>query len=131
MAIENNYPIQPFATVGADDCWDILYDNSRLQDTRLGRWLLEHTDLKAEELPPVLKGFGPTLLPKPQRMYFRFFPPVYPEEFRRLPIEEGALALRNRVEAIVSGGLRDLLAERERDPKRELRVRIAGRMRGE
>lgn len=131
MAIENDYPIQPFATVGADDCWDILYDNGRLRDTRLGQWLLEHTDLKAEELPPVLKGFGPTLLPKPQRMYFRFFPPVYPEEFRHLPVEEGALALRNRVEAIVSGGLRDLLAERERDPKRELRVRIAGRMRGE
>lgn len=129
MAIENNYPIQPFATVGADDCWDILYDNNRLRNTRLGEWLINHTDLKAEEIPPLFKGIGPTLLPKPQRMYFRFFPPVYPDDFNALPIEDAALAMRQRVEGIVQGGIRELLSYRERDAKRSLRVRLTGKIR--
>lgn len=124
MAIENNYPIQPFATVGADDCWDILYDNNQWRETRIGRWLLEHSHVKAEELPPLIKGLGPTLLPKPQRMYFRFFPAIYPDEFKHLPIEAGALALRQKVESIVQNGINELLAYREQDPLRSLRARL-------
>lgn len=127
MAIENNYPIQPFATVGADDCWDIVYDNNRFANTRLGQWAARTLDIKTEELPPLLKGLGPTLLPKPQRMYFRFYPPVYPEQFAHLPIDEAALAMRNHVEAIVQGGIDELLAERERDPKRSFRARLLAR----
>lgn len=124
MAIENNYPIQPFATVGADDCWDILYDNEQLRRTRLGRWLIDKSGIKAEEIPPLLKGIGPTLLPKPKRIYFRFFPPVHPEAFAHLPIEEGAWAMRNAVERIVQDGINELLAYREHDPKRSLRARL-------
>jgi 1-acyl-sn-glycerol-3-phosphate acyltransferase len=128
MAIENNYPIQPFATVGADDCWDILYDNNKFRETRLGRWLLANTRFKAEEIPPLLKGIGPTLLPKPQRMYFCFFPPVYPDEFTHLPIEEGALAMRNKVERIVQDGIKGLLAYRENDPQRSFSTRLIAKL---
>lgn len=127
MAIENNCPIVPFATIGADECWDIVYDNNRFSKTRLGQWMAKTTGLKAEELPPLLKGIGPTLLPKPQRMYFKFFPPVDPAQFAHLPIEEGAWAMRREVQAIVEGGMTELLAYRERDSKRSFRKRLISR----
>lgn len=128
LAIENGYPIQPFATVGADDCWDILYDNNRFANTRLANWLSRRTGLKVEELPPVLKGWGPTLLPKPERMYFRFFPRIETAEYRDMPIEEGARALRNRVEQTVSQGLADLLVERAADSENPLRRRLTRKL---
>ena len=124
MAIENNYPIQPFAAVGADDCWDILYDNNQFKKTRVGQWLTEHLAIKAEEFPPILKGLGPTLLPKPQRMYFQFFPLVYPQDFQHFPIEEGALALRYHVEQIVHKGIQELLAYRKTDPYQQFSARL-------
>lgn len=128
MAIEHDYPVQPFSTVGADDCWDILYDNNRFGHTRLGQWAARNLGVKTEELPPLIKGLGPTLLPKPQRMYFRFHPPVYPAQFAHLPIDEAAQAMRNEVERIVRGGMDDLLAYREQDPKRDLQTRLRDRM---
>lgn len=129
MAIENNYPIQPFAAVGADDCWDILYDNNELKETLLGRLLTDYVGVKSEELPPLIKGIGPTLLPKPQRMYFRFFPLVYPQAFQHLPIDEGALALRNHVEHIIQEGINELLAYRQTDPYQSLSARLRRKIR--
>lgn len=128
MAIENNCPIVPFATIGADECWDILYDNNRFSRTRLGKWVANRTGLKSEELPPLLKGIGPTLLPKPQRIYFKFFSPVDPVQFAHLPIEEGAWEMRRKVQAIVEGGMRELLAYREKDSKRNFRNRLLSRL---
>lgn len=128
MAIENNYPIQPFATIGADDCWDILYDNKRFVKTRLGSLAIKHSGIKAEELPPLIKGWGPTLLPKPERMYFKFLPQVKPEEFAHLPLDEGANAMRNKVEHLVREAMNELLAERAADPKRKLRRRLGDKL---
>jgi len=127
MAIEHAYPIQPFATVGADDCWDIVYDNDRFARTRFGRWLLERTRIKPEEFPPLLAGIGPTPLPKPQRMYFRFFPLVFPDAYAHLPIERGARALRDEVERVVRDGMADLLAYRAADPHRFFSARLASK----
>lgn len=129
MALENNYAIQPFATVGADDCWDILYDNSRYGDTRLAALASRYTGLKSDELPPLLKGWGPTLLPKPQRIYFKFFPQVHASEFAHLPPEEAAWALRRRVEETVEAGIAELLAERAGDPKQKLVPRLMSKLR--
>lgn len=128
MALENNYPIQPFATVGADDCWDILYDNNRFAGTRLAAWAEKHLQLKTEELPPLLKGWGPTLLPKPQRMYFKFLPPVSPQEFAHLPIADAAQAMRDKVECLVRQGMDELLAERAADPRNRLGQRLRGKL---
>lgn len=128
LALENNYPIQPFATVGADDCWDIVYDNKRFSDTRLGEWAIEKANLKAEELPPLIKGWGPTLLPKPQRMYFKFFPQIHPSEFAHLPLEDAAWAMRKKVEQVVTDGIQELLDERDSDPKNKLGSRLRDKL---
>ncbi len=128
LAIENRCPIVPFAAVGADDCWDIVSDNDLMRNTRLGRWLWTRTGFKPDEVPPILKGIGPTPLPRPERIYFRFFPPISPEPYAELPADARAMALRQDVERIVQGGIDELLAYRERDPLRSFSARLLPRM---
>jgi len=124
LALEHACPIIPFATVGADDCWDIVYDNDALGRTWLGQQLVQRLGVKAEELPTVISGLAGTPLPRPERMYFRFLPPVYPDAFRHLPIDEAAIAMRTHVEREVQGAIDDLLAYRAQDAGRSLRARL-------
>lgn len=77
MAIQNGYDIIPFASVGADDCFDILYDAWDMQHSDLLHELLQHKTVarifrNGDVLPPLVRGLGPTLLPRPQRFYFNF-----------------------------------------------------------
>ncbi|MCE2680483.1 MAG: hypothetical protein LW629_08580 [Burkholderiales bacterium] len=123
MAIENKCTVVPFSTVGADDCYDILYDNNRFSKTRIGRWLVSR-GIKAEELPPLIKGVGPTLIPRPEKMYFRFHGPIHAENYYSIDSEAAAWALRTEVERIVEGRISDLLLERAKDDGRFLHSRL-------
>ncbi len=131
MAIEHGATIVPFSTVGADDCFDILVDNDQYQKTRIGRWLAKVLGAKPEELPPIIKGMGPTLIPRPEKMYFRFHEPIDTAAYAKHPdIEEAAWELREQVEVTVQSGLSALLARRENDPDRSLRSRVRQRVLG-
>ena len=123
MAIENNCTVVPFSTVGADDCYDILYDNNRLSKTSIGRWLVSK-GIKAEELPPLIKGLGPTLIPRPEKMYFRFHEPIHAANYFSSDMEASAWALRSEVERVVDGGISDLLLKRTKDKDRFFRRRL-------
>ncbi len=124
MAIQNNCTIVPFSTVGADDCFDILYDNSELSQTRIGKALLKVTGVKAEEFPPLLKGVGPTLIPKPQKMYFKFHPPIDAAAFGHKNMDKAALDLRMVVQSTVQKGIDELLVRRHTDPDSVLKTRL-------
>lgn len=127
MAIEHNCTIVPFSTVGADDCFDILYDNERFSKTRLGQILVQTTGFKPEELPPLIKGLGPTLIPKPQKMYFQFHEPIEVSEFKPKQgqdMEQSAWVLRKVVESIVQDGIDDLLEYRAVDPLQSFKARM-------
>jgi 1-acyl-sn-glycerol-3-phosphate acyltransferase len=125
LAIESNCPIVPFAAVGADDCWDVVLEHSFIRDNPVGRWLYGKTGFKPDQIPPVVKGIGPTPIPRPERIYFKFFPPLSPAPYRDLPEGERAMALRQAVERIVQGGIAELLAYREQDPLRTYSARLA------
>lgn len=130
MAIEHNCTIVPFSTVGADDCFDILYDNERLSQTKLGQLLMQTTGFKPEELPPLIKGVGPTLIPKPQKMYFHFHEPIDVSEFQPKQgqnMEQSAWLLRKVVESIVQDGMDDLLEYRKSDPQQSFKARMMGK----
>ncbi|WP_291809548.1 lysophospholipid acyltransferase family protein [Limnobacter sp.] len=124
MAIQNNCTIVPFSTVGADDCFDILYDNAEFSQTRIGKALIKATGVKEEEFPPMLKGVGPTLIPKPQKMYFKFHPPINVADFQHKNMDKASLALRNAVEATVQGGIDELLVRRHTDPESVFTTRL-------
>jgi 1-acyl-sn-glycerol-3-phosphate acyltransferase len=119
LAIEHGYPIVPFAAVGAEECYDILLDAGDLRRLIPAlRWVK-----RSDEAPPLVRGVGPTILPRPQRFYFHFGTPV---ETRHLSgLEDRACgAVRDQVRAAVETGIAFLLHERERDPQRSLVQRL-------
>lgn len=124
MAIQNNCTIVPFSTVGADDCFDILYDNAEFSQTRIGKAFLKATGVKAEEFPPLLKGVGPTLIPKPQKMYFKFHPTINAADYSQKNMDKAALDLRLVVESTVQEGIDELLVRRQTDPDSVFKTRL-------
>ena len=77
MAIEHGYDIIPFGSLGADENFDILLDARDVSRSRL--WTLLDGYLKLSErtrggdmIPPLVRGIGASLVPRPQRFYFGF-----------------------------------------------------------
>lgn len=129
MAIENGCTIVPFSTVGADDCFDILVDNDEYQKTRFGRWVARRLGAKPEELPPLVRGIGPTLIPRPEKMYFTFHAPIDASLYaQHADLDEAARELRDHVEVTVESGIAALLKQREADPDRPLTARLRRRV---
>lgn len=124
LAIEHGYPIVPFAAVGAEDVFDILVDADDLRSGPLG-FLVDRLAYRPDTVPPVVRGIGPTVLPRPERFYFRFAPPVETADRRsESPSDAACREVRDAVQAAVDEGIRDLLVEREHDPDRSLLARL-------
>jgi 1-acyl-sn-glycerol-3-phosphate acyltransferase len=81
LAIEHGYTITPYATVGAEDAYDVLLDSSDYMQTPLGRVLkasgLADRYLRGgDEFPPVVRGLGLTVIPRPEKLYFSIGKPI-------------------------------------------------------
>jgi 1-acyl-sn-glycerol-3-phosphate acyltransferase len=126
LALEFGYAVVPFAMIGVDDMWDVVIDADDAVYAPI-RALARRVDVDPELLFPLVRGLGPTPLPRPQRIYARLFPPIDASRFgTRWDDGEGAAALRDEVRAAVAGGIDGLLSEREADPSRRLVPRITG-----
>lgn len=119
MAIEHGYPILPFAAVGAEECFDIVWDADDVLESSVGG-ILKKTPLYdamrgGDALMPFVRGWKGTPLPKPERFYFAVGEPIPTESFGRDPngIEALRDLTRERVEALIA----DLLARRREDSK--------------
>jgi 1-acyl-sn-glycerol-3-phosphate acyltransferase len=122
LAIEFGYPIVPFAAVGADDMYDVVADRDTPVVGHVSNVLKR---LVGVPLPPLVRGAGPTLLPRPERLYFGFGEPIDTTRFDgRQDDDDAARALRDEVRAAVEHGLDVLLAERAADPQRSLTARL-------
>jgi 1-acyl-sn-glycerol-3-phosphate acyltransferase len=126
LALEFGYPVVPFAMIGVDDMWDVVAD----ADDAIyapARALAARMDVDPEILFPVVRGLGPTPLPRPQRIYARLRAPVQASAFGSgWDDTVGAAALRDAVRESVATGIEELIEERESDPARRLIPRIAG-----
>lgn len=126
LAIQFGYPIVPFAAVGADDAWDIVLGGDELIPAAL-RSVLQRLGLRTDALIPIVKGIGPTPLPRPERLYFRFAPPVDTREYDGACEDDAACwEVREQVERAVKASIKFLLKERRADPGRDLLVRLLG-----
>jgi 1-acyl-sn-glycerol-3-phosphate acyltransferase len=127
LAIEHGCTIVPFAAVGVEDALDVVLDSSDLLRTPVGR-AFERRGFRVEVLPPLVKGIGPTPIPRPERLYFEFRPAIDPRAYGTAPTDEAARALRDRVKAEVEAGIASLLARQSQDPHRRLIPRLARRL---
>lgn len=119
VSVENNYPIVPVALAGADDVYQSLI-------TREGRWgqlsqrLAEKLAGRADMAIPLTRGIGPTLIPRPQRMYLRFGAPIDTTKPARVSEEKWVATVKKTTQESLERAIADLLEIRASDPYREL-----------
>jgi 1-acyl-sn-glycerol-3-phosphate acyltransferase len=131
LAIEAQVPVVPFGAVGAEESYDILIDADSPVLAPV-RGIVERLGGRWELMWPVARGVGLTPLPRPQRFYFAFGEPVAATQWSGHAEDPRAQrALRDRVHRAVEGRLKFALAERERDPERDLAARLSRRLRGD
>jgi 1-acyl-sn-glycerol-3-phosphate acyltransferase len=119
IAVENDYPIVPVGLVGGDDVYKSLVN----RDSAAGR-LCQRVSAKmtgnADMAMPLMRGVGPTLVPRPQRMYLRFGEPIDTTKPKRVSTENWVASVRKSTQQSLETILTDLLAVRADDPFREL-----------
>jgi 1-acyl-sn-glycerol-3-phosphate acyltransferase len=129
LALEFGYPVVPFSMIGVDDMWDVVVD----ADDALyapARALARRLDVDPELLFPVVRGLGPTPLPRPQRIYGRLAEQIDARQFGSSWNDDAAArALRDEVKRAVRRGIESLRDERKRDPARKLGPRLRGEVR--
>jgi 1-acyl-sn-glycerol-3-phosphate acyltransferase len=126
LALEFSYPVVPFSMIGVDDMWDVVADADSALYTP-ARALAARLDVDPDLLWPLLRGLGPTPLPRPQRIYGRIAAPIDASAFgSSWDDTDGARALRDAVRIAVERGIADLQTERELDPARHLAPRLWG-----
>jgi len=119
VAVENDYPIVPVGLVGGDD----VYKSLVTRDSVLGR-LSQTIGTKlsgnANMTMPLMRGIGPTLIPRPQRMYLRFGEPLDTTKPNRVSTKDWVATVRKHTQQSLETILTDLLAVRADDPFRKL-----------
>ncbi len=119
IAAEHDYPIVPVGLVGGDDVYKSLVTRDSLGG-RLSLAVSTRLTGNSDMAMPLVRGVGPTWIPRPQRMYLQFGQPLAttkPEDTSDDEWVESLKALTKRsLEAILS----ELLTTRAEDPFREL-----------
>jgi 1-acyl-sn-glycerol-3-phosphate acyltransferase len=121
MAIQHRYTIVPFSAVGADDALDILLDANDLMASPLGG-LVRRLKISPDDIPPLVRGIGLTPIPRPERLYFRFGPPIDADGDHENV--DQCRALRDQVRDEVDRGIAILLSRQKDDPDRKLIRRL-------
>jgi 1-acyl-sn-glycerol-3-phosphate acyltransferase len=115
VAIESNYPIVPVALVGGDDVYQSLF----ARDGTWGRLSLSISETlsgRADMAMPLIHGIGPTLIPRPQRMYLAFGEPISASRPARKNAATWLETVRDATKESLENLLADLQAVRSEDP---------------
>ena len=75
MAVEHNVTIVPFAEVGVEQALDIIWDADDIAGTPLGK-ILDAFGFRQDLRIPLVRGVGPTPIPRPERFDFHFARPI-------------------------------------------------------
>jgi 1-acyl-sn-glycerol-3-phosphate acyltransferase len=119
VAIANDYPIVPVGLVGGDDVYQSITDRDGTWG-RLSQALGQRMTGRGDMAMPLVRGIGPTLIPRPQRMYLEFGTPINTTRPGRTKeatwVEEVKQATQDSLEQILAG----LQTVRTNDPYRNL-----------
>lgn len=125
MAIEHGYDILPFASVGCDVSYDILFDGNDFKQSWWGKRLLANDTINrtlrgGDLFMPVAKGLGATLLPRPEPFWFKVGAPISTHALQGHADDADALwQLREQVADSINTMIADL-SERRDQAKQQL-----------
>lgn len=119
LSVQHDYPIVPVALVGGDDVYRSLLTRDSMLG-RLGLKLGEKLIDRRDSPPPIVRGIGPTLIPRPQRMYLRFAAPIDPARPADAPEADWVGTVKDRTQQALEAALAELRDIRRRDPYRRL-----------
>lgn len=119
LSVEHGYPIVPVGLVGGDD----VYRSWTTRDSAYAKFsaaLSRRLGGRPDMAMPLLRGIGPTLIPRPQRMYLRFGPPIDTTTPLGVGNDEWVNIVKERTRQRLEDILADLLRLRGHDPYRAL-----------
>ncbi|OBI13503.1 glycerol acyltransferase [Mycobacterium sp. E2327] len=119
LSIENGYPIVPAGLVGGDD----VYRSLTTRDSAYGRFsaaLGRRLNGRGDMAMPLMRGIGPTLIPRPQRMYLRFGSPIDTSRPLGVTDQEWVDIVKDQTQRALEDILSDLRRLRDGDPYRGL-----------
>ena len=119
LAAAHGYPIVPVGLVGGDDVFHSLVERNGTWE-RMTRPLGQRLHGLSGVGMPLMRGLGPTLLPRPQRMYLRFGQPISTKQPARVKAEKWEAEVKQRTQAQLETILADLQELRRDDPFRNL-----------
>ncbi|OBF47511.1 glycerol acyltransferase [Mycobacterium sp. 852002-50816_SCH5313054-b] len=119
LSVENGYPIVPAGLVGGDD----MYRSLTTRDGAYGKFseaLGRRLNGRPDMAMPLLRGMGPTLIPRPQRMYLRFGSPIDTSRPLGVTGQEWVDIVKGQTQRALENILSDLRWLRDGDPYRNL-----------
>lgn len=119
LAVEHDYPIVPVGLVGGDDIYRSVSRRGGVWE-RFSETMSRRFSGQPDMAVPLQLGIGPTLIPRPQRMYLRFGAPIETAKPARVSTEKWVATVRERTQESLEQILADLLDVRARDPYRHL-----------
>ena len=123
MAIEQGFDIIPFASLGCDEAYDIVYDGDDFANGWLGKRLLGNEKINSlmrggDLFMPLVKGIGPTLLPKAEPFRFAIGKPIPTAHLQGQESDPKVLwQLREQVSDAITGMLSRMDEERKEQPR--------------
>nr|WP_235852883.1 lysophospholipid acyltransferase family protein [Mycobacterium interjectum] len=119
LSVENGYPMVPAGLVGGDD----VYRSWTARDGAYGKFseaLGRRLNGRSDMAVPLLRGIGPTLIPRPQRMYLRFGTPIDTSRPLGVGEQQWVEAVKDQTQRALEKILADLRTLRATDPYRNL-----------
>lgn len=124
MAIQHGYDIIPVAAVGAEEAFTIIEDAEDFLKTPIGKFLtfigVSKSVFKDGELiPPVVRGVGDTIIPRPVKLYFKFGKRISTKRLKSKLEDDNTLnEVKGKVETHLLSLINELHEIRNRDTDR-------------
>ena len=124
MAMEHGYDIIPVAAVGAEETYTIIRDANDVLNSPWGKFLkfigvAEKYFKNGELMPPVVRGVGNTIFPRPAKLYFSFGKRISTAKYKaQFEDPETQEMMKKKVEKALHTQFKELFEIRDKDTDR-------------
>lgn len=124
MAMEYGYDIIPVAAVGAEEAFTIIEDANDILNSPFGKFLkfigvAEKYFKNGELMPPVVRGIGDTIIPRPAKLYFSFGKRISTAKYKaKFEDAETQEMIKAKVEQALHSQFKELFEIRNNDTDR-------------